>query len=33
MNEAQNVTEFARNISDYGFMVVVCAVFLILTKG
>ena len=33
MNEAQNVTEFARNISDYGFMVVVCAVFLILSMG
>lgn len=33
MNEVQNVTEFARNISDYGFMVVVCAVFLILSIG
>ena len=33
MNEAQIVTEFARNISDYGFMVVVCAVFLILSMG
>lgn len=33
MNEAQNVTEFARNISDYGFMVVVCAVFLILAAA
>lgn len=33
MNEAQNVTEIARNISDYGFMVVVCAVFLILSMG
>lgn len=33
MNEAQNVTEIARDISDYGFMVVVCAVFLILSMG
>ena len=33
MNEAQNVTEIARSISDYGFMVVVSAFFLILSMG
>lgn len=33
MNEVQNVTDVAHNISDYGFMVVTCAVFLVLSMG
>lgn len=34
MNEtAQNVTQVARDISDYGIMIIICAVFLILSSG
>ena len=33
MNEVQHVTELAKDISDYGFMVVVCSIFLILSAG
>ena len=33
MNEVQHVTEVARGISEYGFMVMVCAFFLLLSAG
>ena len=33
MSEVQNVTEVAKDISDYGIMIVICAVFLLLASG
>ena len=33
MNEARHLTAVARDISDYGIMIVICAVFLILASG
>ena len=33
MNEVQHITELAKGISDYGFMVIVCAIFLLLSAG
>lgn len=33
MSEVQHVTEVAKDISDYGIMIVICAVFLLLASG
>ena len=33
MNEVQHVTEVAKDISDYGIMIVICAIFLLLASG
>lgn len=33
MNEVQHVTDVAKDISDYGIMIVICAIFLFLASG
>nr|DAP23610.1 MAG TPA: hypothetical protein [Bacteriophage sp.] len=33
MSEVQHVTEVAKDISDYGIMIVICAIFLLLASG